>query len=621
MEYRIKNGAITYGANAILEEINFEILNKDKIAIIGRNGCGKTSLLKALVDNDIIETGLGKDKLQITKIGNPIIGYLDQQAFTNLDITLLEEILKLYKNIIKLKIDIEKLEDEMAQGTTPKTIELYTDSLERYKQIGGYTYQKEYETALSKFGFNEEDKQKKLSEFSGGQLTKISFLKLLLSKPDILLLDEPTNHLDLNAVEWLESYLNNYPKALVVVSHDRMFLDKVVNIVYEIEYASLTKYKGNYSAFERQKRENYEKQLKDYDYQQKEIKRLKSIADRFKYKPSKASMAMSKLKKIEQMNIIERPKHEVKNFHTKTRIEVESGKTVLSVKELVIGYKYPLAKLSFEMHKGQKIAIIGQNGKGKSTFIKTLMGLVPKIGGKFTFGFNVYKEYFDQQLEFTNENNTVFDEFKMNFPELNYEEIRKSLSTFLFVGEDINKNIKTLSGGEKVRLRLCIIFKKNCNLLLLDEPTNHLDIVGKENLETILNSYEGSVLFVSHDRYFINKVADSLLVFEKNEVKFFNGSYQEYLNQLSTEEVTNTIKEQKRKISTYDEQKTKKSLIRKLEKEISIKEKNKKEIETQMLDENVYHDYKKMNELQSELKLIEIEIDSLMTEWININQE
>ena len=243
MEYKVINGAISFGNNTILEEINFEINKHDRIAIVGRNGCGKTSLLKSLVDNEMLETGLGNEELQIIKIGNPTIGYLEQHGFSNLDITLLDEILKVYNDIICLKNKIDKLEKEMENNPTEKILEDYTDSIEMYKLIGGYTYQKEYEMALLKFGFSKEDKFKKISEFSGGQRTKISFLKLLFSKPDILLLDEPTNHLDISTVEWLENYLNNYPKAFVVISHDRMFLDKVVNKVYEIEYASLNKYK------------------------------------------------------------------------------------------------------------------------------------------------------------------------------------------------------------------------------------------------------------------------------------------------------------------------------------------------------------------------------------------
>lgn len=622
MEYRIRNGAITFGTNTILEEINFEINTNDKIAIVGRNGSGKTSLLKSLIDNDMLETGLALDELKIIKIGKPTIGYQQQHTFTDLNITLIDEILKVYNPIIKLKNKIDKLEKKLDNNATNKIVEEYTNCLENYKLIGGYTYQKEYEIALLKFGFTKEDKIKKLCEFSGGQRTKIAFLKLLLSKPDILLLDEPTNHLDINTVEWLEKYLSDYPKALVVVSHDRMFLDKVVNKVYEIEYSSLTKYNGNYSSFEKQKKMNYEKRLKDYEYQQKEIKRLKEIAERFKYKPSKASMAMSKLRKIEQMQIIDKPqKSNIKNFNTNIKIDNESGNTVLSVRELEIGYdNISLAKVSFELFKGQKLAIIGENGKGKSTLIKTLMGIIPKISGKYTYGYNVEKQYFDQQIEFLNEENTVYEEYEQTFKESDSLQIRKTLGAFLFTGEDVYKKISVLSGGEKVRLGLCKILKKNPNLLILDEPTNHLDILGKENLEDLLNSYEGSILFVSHDRYFINKVADCLLIFEKDKVVYFNGRYKDYLEQKNKEEYSNISKEKcKDKKVSMSTSKNNNSLIRKIEKEIEQKESKKKEIEKMMLDEKTYSDYKKMNELQNILEKLDIEIEEKMKEWEKLN--
>ena len=624
MEYKIINGAITFGNNTILEEINFEINRNDKIAIVGRNGSGKTSLLKSLIDNDLLETGLGNEELQIIKIGNPSIGYQEQHAFSNLDTTLIDEILKVYTEIINLKDKIDKIEKQLEMNATTKLFEDYNDNLEKYKLIGGYTYQKEYEIALSKFGFTKEDKYKKLSEFSGGQRTKISFLKLLLSKPDILLLDEPTNHLDIATIEWLEKYLSNYPKALVVVSHDRMFLDRVVNKVYEIEYASLTKYKGNYTSFENQKKMNYEKQLADYEYQQKEIKRLKDIADRFRYKPSKASMAMSKLKKIEQMQIIDKPqKYDTKNWNAIIKINNESSNTILTVRDLEIGYNnIPLTKVSFELYKGQKLAIIGENGKGKSTLIKTLVGLIPKISGKYTYGYNVVPVYFDQQIEFLNEENTIYDEYQQTFPEEEPLQIRKNLGAFLFTGNDVFKKINVLSGGEKVRLELCKIFRKNPNLLLLDEPTNHLDILGKENLEELLTSYKGTILFVSHDRYFINKVADSLLIFDNDKVTYFNGKYNEYLecknkeinNQPSKENIKNKKVSQNNIIS-----KNKNPLIKKIEKEIELKEQKKKEIENMMLEESTYKDYQKMNKLQNNLQILDKEIEEKISEWEKLN--
>lgn len=623
MKYQIINGAITFGNNTILEEINFTINKSDRIAIVGRNGSGKTSLLKSLVDNDMLESGLGLDDLKIVKIGKPSIGYQEQHAFSNLDVTLLDEILKVYKDITNLENKIKKLEDKMISNATSETILEYTDCIERYKLIGGYSYKKEYEVALNKFGFSSEDKMKKLSEFSGGQRTKISFLKLLLSKPDILLLDEPTNHLDIVTVEWLEEYLSNYPKALVVISHDRMFLDKIVNKVYEIEYATLTLYKGNYSSYELQKKLNYEKQLADYEFQQKEIKRLQDIADRFRYKPSKASMAMSKLRKIEQMTIIDKPEHaDTRNWKFLLKVDDYSSNNVLSVKDLVIGYhNIPLAKVSFNLYKGQKLAIIGENGKGKSTLIKTLMGIIPKISGKFTYGYNVNKEYFDQQMEFLNDENTVFDEYLQSFPTEDPQQVRNILGTFMFSGEDVFKKIKVLSGGEKVRLQLCKILRKSPNLLILDEPTNHLDIFSKEKLESLLTEYNGTVLFVSHDRYFINKVADSLLVFENDEVIYFDGKYDEYVNQKKSI-VINNEKVKDKKISKKEAKpKTNFAIMKKLERDIDKKENKRKELETKLFDKEIYTNITKVNEINDMIENLTKEIENLYDEWENISEK
>ena len=622
MKYQIINGAITFGNNTILEEINFTINKSDRIAIVGRNGSGKTSLLKSLVDNDMLESGLGLDDLKIVKIGKPSIGYQEQHAFSNLDVTLLDEILKVYKDITNLENKIKKLEDKMISNATSETILEYTDCIERYKLIGGYSYKKEYEVALNKFGFSSEDKMKKLSEFSGGQRTKISFLKLLLSKPDILLLDEPTNHLDIVTVEWLEEYLSNYPKALVVISHDRMFLDKIVNKVYEIEYATLTLYKGNYSSYELQKKLNYEKQLADYEFQQKEIKRLQDIADRFRYKPSKASMAMSKLRKIEQMTIIDKPEHaDTRNWKFLLKVDDYSSNNVLSVKDLVIGYKnIPLSKVSFNLYKGQKLAIIGENGKGKSTLIKTLMGIIPKISGKFTYGYNVNKEYFDQQMEFLNDENTVFDEYLHSFPTEDPQQIRNILGTFMFSGEDVFKKIKVLSGGEKVRLQLCKILRKSPNLLILDEPTNHLDIFSKEKLETLLTEYNGTVLFVSHDRYFINKVADSLLVFENDEVVYFDGKYDEYVNQKKSIVITSEKAKDKKISKKESKPKTTFAIMKKLERDIDKKENKRKELETKLFDKEIYTNITKVNEINDMIEKLTKEIENLYDEWENISE-
>ena len=522
MNFKITNGSVEYGAETILEEINIEIKEKEKIAIIGRNGAGKSTLLKAIINNDLLTQGTGEEKFNIYKEGNPVIGYLKQMEFEDDQITMIDEILKVYKPITNLEQKIEQIVEKMQTDKSEELAKEYSKAMDRYEFLDGYTYKKEYETAINKFGFSSEDKLKKISEFSGGQRTKIAFIKLLLSKPDILLLDEPTNHLDIETIEWLEQYLKNYSKSVVIVSHDRMFLNKIVNKVYEIEYGVTTAYSGNYTFFEEQKKINYEKQLKDYEYQQKEIKRLNDIVTRFKYKPTKAKMAMSKLKQIERMVKIEAPnKYDLTTFKTNFIIEKQSGKDVLFAKDLEIGYDKTLQKISLNVYRGQKIGIIGENGIGKSTLLKTLVGISPKISGEFEFGHNVQIGYFDQQMALLDSEKTVLEDFSEEFPNLTTTELRNSLAAFMFYGEDVFKKINMLSGGEKVRLQLCKILKKGPNLLILDEPTNHMDIIGKESLELLLKEYTGTIIFVSHDRFFVNKIADTLLIFTKHQVKQF----------------------------------------------------------------------------------------------------
>lgn len=646
MNYRIVNGSISYGAETILEEINFEIKEKDKIAIVGRNGSGKSTLLNAIVDNSMLEEGIGEEKFNVYKQGNPTIGFLKQMEFEDSSTILIEEILKVYEPILNLENKIARLANEMQDNTNQKLIKDYTEALDKFNVIGGYTYKKEYEVALKKFGFTEKDKSKTMDQFSGGQKTKVAFLKLLLSKPDILLLDEPTNHLDITAIEWLENYLKNYTKSVVIVSHDRMFLDRIVNKVYEIEYATMTEYIGNYTEFERQKRINYEKQLKDYEYQQAEIKRLQAIADRFRYKPTKAKMALSKLKKIEQMQIIEEPnKYDLKTFHLNFNIKMESGKSVLTVKDLEIGYGKPIQKVSFNLYKGQKLAIIGENGIGKSTLLKTLNGNIPKIDGSFEYGYHVDRQYFDQQIEFKNPENTVFDDFYETFPELTTTQIRTILGTFLFSGEDVFKKIKVLSGGERARLQLCKIFKKGPNLLLLDEPTNHMDIIGKESLENILKEYKGTLIFVSHDRYFVNKIADSLLVFKPGNVTFFNGTYAEYEEKYKEyeddvsymQESNNLANPKPLKDEKYSHEKLEnsksnnqyfinkeikkaKAKIEKLEQEINKLEDEIANLKQEMSKEEYSTDYLKLKDLQEEIDKINATIEEKMTEWDELNE-
>ena len=619
MNFRITNGSISFGAETILEEINFEVKGKQKVAIVGRNGAGKSTLLKAIVDNSLLSEGIGEEKFNIYKEGSPVIGYLKQIDFEDDSISMLDEILKVYKEQLEVEAKLEKLVEKMQIDSSEILAKEYSKTRDRYEFLDGYTYKKEYETAIYKFGFSKEDMHKKLSEFSGGQRTKIAFIKLLLSKPDILLLDEPTNHLDITTIEWLEGYLRNYPKAVVIVSHDRMFLNKIVDKIYEIEYGSTTEYSGNYDFFEKQKRVNYEKALKDYEFQVKEIKRLTAIVDRFRYKATKAKMAQSKLKQIERMVKLEEPnKYDLKTFKTNFELEKESGNNVLTVEGLEIGYSSALSKTSFKLYKGEKLGIIGSNGTGKSTLLKTLVGNLEKISGSFEFGHNVKIGYFDQQLAQLNSEKTVFDEFYETFPKLTVTEVRNSLAAFMFYGEDVFKKISMLSGGEKVRLALCKILKTGPNLLILDEPTNHMDIVGKESLENMLSEYKGTLIFVSHDRFFVKKIANKILAFDKNKTKFYDFGYEEYLEKKIEEPVLDEVKEKKEKKAYINPLKEKDKLerkIKKLEEEISKKEDEIQNLKEELTKEEIYSDYKKVSEIQEKIDLLNVALEEDLTEW------
>ncbi len=622
MNYRITNGSVSYGAETILEEINFEVKGKEKVAIVGRNGSGKSTLLKAIVDNEMLSEGIGENKFNIYNEGNPSIGYLKQIDFEDEEITMLDEILKVYKEIIDLEKKIENLVIKMQEDSSEELAREFSKAQDRYEFLDGYTYKKEYETAINKFGFSNEDKYKKISEFSGGQRTKIAFIKLLLSKPDILLLDEPTNHLDITTIEWLENYLKNYTKAIVIVSHDRMFLNRIVDKIYEIEYGAITEYSGNYEFFEKQKRINYERQLKDFEFQQKEIKRLTAIADRFRYKPTKAKMAMSKLKQVERMVKIEEPnKYDLKSFKTNFEIEVESGNNVLNVENLEIGYNKTLSKVSFKIYKGQKLGIIGSNGTGKSTLLKTLVGNINKINGEYEFGHNVKIGYFDQQMAQLNSEKTVFDEFYDEFPSLTVTEVRNSLAAFMFYGEDVFKTVNMLSGGEKVRLALCKILKTGPNLLILDEPTNHMDIIGKESLEDMLKEYKGTLIVVSHDRFFINKISDCILNFENGNVKFYPYGYEEYLEKKAEEDKEIVVVKKQEKvqkqayINPLKEKDKLERKIRKIEEQISKCEEQITNYQNELLKEEVYSDYVKVTEIQEKIDSLNKEIEENMKLW------
>lgn len=627
MRIEIINGSVEYDGNTVLSEINFSVSDKEKIALVGRNGSGKTSILKCISGEVPLVSGTGDEKFSFSISGAPKIGYL-QQVSLNDELTLRQEILSAYKDVVGLENKLQNLLDKMSENPSDENVGAYSRAMERFENIGGYLYKKEYLTAVSKFGFSAEDLDKKLSCFSGGQRTKIALMKLLLEKPDVLLLDEPTNHLDIAAVEWLEGYLKNYKNSVVIVSHDRMFLDRIVGVVYEIEYGVTTRYKGNYTAFLAQKQQAYDKALKDAKWKSAEIDRLRKIVERFRYKATKAAMAQSKLKEIERLGTVETPRRfDTSTFASSFQPEYESVRDALFVKDLVFGYDKPLGEISLAVERGQKIGVIGSNGTGKSTLLKTITGLIPPLSGDVRFGVKTRVGYFDQTIAATKSELSVLEDFRAEFPELNDGEIRKTLGGFLLSGDDVFKCVKDLSGGEKVRLALSKIFRRRPNFLILDEPTNHMDIIGKETLEKLLMDFSGTVIVVSHDRYLINRVAKSLIVFENGGVRYFDGTFDEYeeKEKETAEEVAKEKPEKTKKTGgeRYVESKEearRKHRVEFLEKKITALEEELSRAQAKLDDETVNTDYKKVMAVEEEIKTIEEKLEPLITEWTELSE-
>lgn len=642
MLYQISNGRVMFGAESILEHVDFEVKNKnDKIAVIGRNGAGKTTLLKLITGEVALAKVDGEDS-SITMPNGTTIGYLKQITFEDLTLTLDKEIRKVFETIINMKhrldelvLEMEKCEDVAKNEAYAKE---YTTLMDDFVDRGGYYYEKEYDAMLKSFGFSASDRDKKLSEFSGGQLTKLAFIKLLLSKPDILLLDEPTNHLDMSTIKWLEDYLKNYNRAVVIVSHDRMFIDRVVNCVYEITYGTVTRFNGNYSDYVRIKKERYEKQLKDHIAQQKEIKRLEEIIEKFKNKPTKVAMTRSKLKQIEHMELVARPAdYDTKSFRADLKPLLETGKDVLLAKDLSVGYdNKALATVSLDIKKGDRLGIIGDNGIGKSTLLKTLVGALPKIDGDFRFGVNVQIGYFDQRMAQYTSDKTVLDDYWDLYPTMTETEVRNALGAFLFTRDEVYKDVAMLSGGEKVRLALAKLFHEKPNVLILDEPTNHMDMIGKETLEAMLKCFEGTVIFVSHDRYFVKEVATQILDMRTSGVKLYPFGYADYEEKITTgigngkdmgaiadkseSKASNDEpvgKSQASYLASKEEEK-KKRQIAKIEEKITATEEKIEELKEELNNPEYSSNYSKLSKIQEEIDEKEEELLSLMDEWENM---
>ena len=501
MLYQILNGTVSVGGNTILDHIDFEIREKEKIAIVGANGTGKTTLLRLISGELELDRDDKRNTPGVKTSRNVTIGMLRQSNTADASKT---------------------IEEILLEGCPER------DSFSKER----FAYEMEYDRLFTGFGFEKSDKKKLFREFSGGEQTKIGLIRLLLEKPDILLLDEPTNHLDIETVEWLEDYMKIYPNAVVFVSHDRFFLDQVVTAVYELDRKKLRRYAGNYTQYRQQKAKDIKQQTKAYERQQAELKRLNELIEKFKHKPSKASFARSRKSIIERMELIEKPEAEAGSFFTGAiEPEVLGPKWVYEAEHLKIGYNGKVIKeLSLKLRRGQKIGIIGANGTGKTTFLKTVAGELPAVDGKGSLGNNVLLAYYDQQTASIQSEDTVLKHFHDLYPAMTEKEVRNTLGMYLFSGQDAAKKVSNLSGGEKARLMLAELITGRPNLMVLDEPTNHMDIKAKETLESAFKAYTGTMLFVSHDRYFISQLADAILVFEADRVMYYPFGYEHYLN-------------------------------------------------------------------------------------------
>ena len=538
----------SYGAHDVLVDCNFMVKDNEKIALIGKNGCGKTTALKIICGEESYDSG------SRVVPNNIKIGYLAQITFQDEDKTVYEELLTAFDRVRDLEKQLHEQAKILEVDPSEKQLERYDAIQQQFEALNGYQYEVELKNVFYHFQFNEEDLNKPLNQFSSGQKTRIALVKLLLTKPDVLLLDEPTNHLDVNSIEWLENYIKHYPFACILVSHDRMFLDHVVDEVVEIEFGKTMRYPGSYTHYIKAKEEYLIKNHEAFVRQQQEIQRLESLIDKFRYKKNKAAFAKSKQKYLDRMDRIEDSTSDTSQMKAHFYCDRKGGKQVLEVENLSVGYESELSKSSFVLRQHERMAIVGANGIGKSTLIKTLVKEIPALSGEFKFGHQIDVGYFNQESAQMKSEKNVLDELWDEHPMATQTEIRNTLASFLFTQDEVFKDVSSLSGGERVRLALAKLMMNHDNVLLLDEPTNHLDIPSKEALEDALKDYDGTILFVSHDRMFLKKMATRILDMD-NDSKVYNLTYEEYLEkkELDTlDEVKETIVKPSSKVAYQD---------------------------------------------------------------------
>lgn len=632
MLIQLNNVTKNFIVNEVFSNVKMEINDKDRIAIVGRNGAGKSTLLKIIsgeIDFDNGERTVSKDTT---------IGYLSQEFIVREDLSIYEEMITCFNEIIELEKELEKISYEL----TPENIESNPGLLDKYDRLQNqvlthkdYHYKSKIESVLYGLDFDKEVFDKKISTFSGGEKTRLSMAKLLLSEPDLLILDEPTNHLDMENVAWLENYLSSYNGAIVIVSHDRYFIDKVVNVVYNLEFGKLKKYVGNYSNFLRQYEEDYEKNLKEYVSQQKDIKRLEEFVQKNIARASTSKMAKSRQKVLDRMEIIDNPRKDDKAANIEFRIKEQSGRDVLIINDLQVGYEEQVGqKYNFSVYKGDRLAIVGKNGIGKSTLIKTIAKKQKKLGGNIQYGSKVSLGYYDQKQAEFESSKTILNELWDEYPLMKEAEVRTVLGRFLFRGDDVLKIVRDLSGGEKARLQLAKLMLEKNNLLILDEPTNHLDITSKQVLEEALENYEGTILFVSHDRYFINKIANKVFDITEEGYNIYLGNYDYYLEKCEQEKIAKRLKEEKiaeavvKEVNDYVLSKEEKRRIRKLERtrdelivQIDELESKIKIVNEELMKEEVYTDAVKTQEWNGKLKKLTSELEEKNNSWLELEEE
>ncbi|RQX27818.1 ABC transporter ATP-binding protein [Staphylococcus warneri] len=632
----------SFDGEDIFTNVDFEVKTGERIGVVGRNGAGKSTLMKIIAGTEDYDSG------HISKIKNLKIGYLTQQMTLDSNATVYEEMSKPFEHIKNIESLIKEETDWLAKHAgdydTPDYqlhMEKYESLSNQFEQLEGYQYDSKIKTVLHGLNFNEEDFDKPINDFSGGQKTRLSLAQMLLNEPDLLLLDEPTNHLDLETTKWLEDYLRYFKGAIVIISHDRYFLDKIITQVYDVALGEVKRYIGNYEQFIQQRDKYYEKRMQEYEKQQEEIKRLETFVEKNITRASTSGMAKSRRKTLEKMQRIDKPMIDARSTNIQFGFDRNTGNDVMHIKQLEIGYdQTPITQpITMEVSKGDHIAIIGPNGVGKTTLIKTIANRQSKLAGDITYGANLNMGYYDQKQAEFKSNKTILDYVWDQYPNMNEKDIRAVLGRFLFVQDDVKKIINDLSGGEKARLQLALLMLQRDNVLILDEPTNHLDIDSKEMLEQALEHFEGTIIFVSHDRYFINQLANKVFDLDHDGGKMYLGNYQYYIDK--TEEAA-ALKAQEDKESqsvhqqnnnqimtnSYDDQKQRRREQRKIEREIEQREQIIESCETkiesidnELMQPEIYSNPVKANELAELKSNTEQELEQAMIEWEELQEK